>query len=123
MSIEQTLEERGSRYGAFEEHARIAQAIQSAYRVYPEKWDRLPPVLKQGFTVIADKIARALNGDPLYSDNLHDIVGYGKLMEDWVKKQSDNCDTRKAILELTEELKSFEKVKKSKEDIIFNELV
>lgn len=115
MSIEQTLEERGSRYGAFEEHARIAQAIQSAYRVYPEKWDRLPPVLKQGFTVIADKIARALNGDPLYADNLHDIVGYGKLMEDWVKKENSLAESKEAIKNTILELQQ--------QDIIFNELV
>lgn len=88
MSVEDTLEERGLRYGAFEEHAVIAQAIQDAYRVRPERWDKLPPVLKQGLTTIADKIARMLNGDHMYEDNIHDIVGYGRLMEDWVRKQN-----------------------------------
>ena len=87
MSLENTLAERGARYGSFEEHARIAQAIQDAFRVYPEKWEKLPPVLKQGLTTIADKIARMLNGDHLYSDNIHDLGGYSKLMEDWVRKQ------------------------------------
>lgn len=86
MAIEDTLQERGTRYGAFEEHATIAQAIQDAFRVYPEKWNRLPPVVKQGFTTIADKIARTLNGDEYYEDNYHDIIGYAKLIEDWVKK-------------------------------------
>ena len=89
MSIENTLAERGARYGSFSEHATIAQAIQAAYRVYPDKWENLPDVVKQGFTVLADKIARALNGDPYYEDNYHDIVGYGKLMEDWVKKSNN----------------------------------
>ena len=86
MSIESTLAERGARYGSFEEHATIAQAIQDAFRIYPEKWERLPPVVKQGFTTLADKFARAINGDPMYDDNYHDIGGYAKLMEDWVKK-------------------------------------
>lgn len=85
--IENTLKERGARYGDFSEHARIAQAIQNAYRVDPEKWDKLPDVAKQAFTVIADKIARALNGDPYYEDNYHDIVGYAKLVEDWIKRE------------------------------------
>lgn len=89
-AIEKTLEERGARYGSFEEHAKIAQAIQEAYRVYPEKWDRLPAVVKQGFTVLADKIARSLNGDPYYDDNYHDIVGYGKLMEDYIRKVNND---------------------------------
>lgn len=87
MSVENTLAERGARYGSFEEHAKIAQSIQDSYRIYPEKWDKLPPVLKQGLTTIADKIARMLNGDHLYADNIHDLGGYSKLMEDWVKKQ------------------------------------
>ena len=88
MSIETTLQERGARYGSFEEHATIAQAIQDAFRIYPEKWDKLPPVIKQGFTTLADKIARTLNGDEYYDDNYHDIGGYAKLMEDWVRKQN-----------------------------------
>jgi hypothetical protein len=86
MSIENTLKERGARYGSFEEHATIAQAIQDAFRIYPEKWERLPPVIKQGFTTLADKMARTLNGDEYYDDNYHDIGGYAKLMEDWVKR-------------------------------------
>lgn len=84
MSVENTLKERGARYGSFEEHATIAQAIQSAYKVYPDKWNKLPPILKQGLTTIADKIARMLNGDHMYEDNIHDIIGYAKLMETWV---------------------------------------
>lgn len=88
MSIENTLKERGARYGSFEEHATIAQAIQDAFRIYPEKWEKLPAVIKQGFTTLADKMARTLNGDEYYDDNYHDIGGYAKLMEDWVKKQS-----------------------------------
>ena len=74
MSVENTLAERGARYGSFEEHATIAQAIQDAFRIYPEKWEKLPPVIKQGFTTLADKIARTLNGDEYYDDN--DIYEY-----------------------------------------------
>lgn len=45
-------------------------------------WDALDPVKKQALTVIADKIARVLNGDPNYRDNWHDMQGYAKLAED-----------------------------------------
>ncbi len=41
---------------------------------------RLPT--SKRFEVIADKIARILNGDPNYKDNWHDIQGYAKLAED-----------------------------------------
>lgn len=79
--VETTLQERGSRYGSFREHAEIAQDLQDVMRI-PEGWTRLAPDQKQALTVIADKIARILNGDPNYSDNWHDIQGYAKLVED-----------------------------------------
>lgn len=101
MSVENTLKERGARYGSFEEHATIAQAIQDAFRVYPEKWNRLPPVVKQGFTTLADKFARAINGDPMYDDNYHDIGGYAKLMEDWVKKNTCTANITSGTISVT----------------------
>lgn len=80
-TVAATLAERGSRYGAFADHARIAQGIQDVMRAHPN-WDRLDLDMKQALTVIADKIARILNGDPFYLDNWHDIQGYAKLIED-----------------------------------------
>ncbi len=80
MNIDDTLAERGSRYGEFRDHAVIAQSIQDAMRK-PEGWERLAPDQKQALSVIADKIARMLNGDPSYIDNWHDIIGYAKLVE------------------------------------------
>jgi hypothetical protein len=47
-----------------------------------ENWEALDAVKKQALTVIADKIARILTGDPEYKDNWHDIQGYAKLAED-----------------------------------------
>ena len=37
------------------------------------------------YTVIADKVARMLNGDPDYVDNWHDIIGYATLVETRLK--------------------------------------
>lgn len=79
--LNETLKERGNRYGDFSEHAVIAQDIQDAMRCR-EGWDRLDPVKKQALTVISDKIARILSGDPEYADNWHDIQGYAKLVEE-----------------------------------------
>lgn len=81
MSIESTLEERGNRYGSFEHHAEIAQELQDVMR-RQMGWVCMAPDQKQALTVIADKIARMLNGDPSYRDNWHDIVGYAKLVDD-----------------------------------------
>lgn len=81
MSIDKTLNERGSRYGDFTDHARICQSLKRTMMRQPG-WDRLPDIHKQALDVIADKIARILSGDPLYADNWHDIQGYAKLVED-----------------------------------------
>ena len=97
MNIEQTLNERGSRYGDFSDHARICQALKEVmmdFTVYTEgarstvPWGALPDIHKQALEVIADKIARILSGDPNYADNWHDIQGYAKLVEDRLPKEN-----------------------------------
>lgn len=84
MTIDKTLAERGERYGDFSDHAVIAQALQDDMRE-TDGWTRLDAVKRQALTVIADKIARILSGDPEYADNWHDIQGYAKLVEDRLK--------------------------------------
>ncbi len=82
--IEKTLAERGARYGDFTVHAKIAQRLQNVMRG-EFGWEMLSPDKAQALTVIADKIARILSGDPEYTDNWHDIAGYAKLAEDRCK--------------------------------------
>ena len=86
--IDYTLAERGSRYGDFADHARIAQKLQDDMRA-ETGWADLAPDQKQALTVIADKIARMLNGDPNYRDNWHDIVGYAKLVDDRLARDEE----------------------------------
>jgi hypothetical protein len=90
-TVSATLAERGSRYGDFRDHARLAQRLQDCLREHTivdgsgipyRPWDNLTPVMKQALTVDADKNARILNGDPTYADNWHDKQGYAKLVED-----------------------------------------
>jgi len=80
-STDATLAERGKRYGDFSVHASIAQGLQDGMRA-AAGWHRLTSDKKQALTVIADKIARILSGDPNYADNWHDIQGYAKLVEE-----------------------------------------
>lgn len=81
MNIHDTLAERGTRYGSFSVHAMYAQKLQDVIRG-SGGWDYLSPAQRQALTVICDKIARILSGDPDYIDNWHDIQGYAKLVED-----------------------------------------
>lgn len=79
--IQATLNERGARYGDFTDHAIICQDLKNQMN-NREGWSRLTPDKKQALEVIADKIARILNGDPEYKDNWHDIAGYATLAEE-----------------------------------------
>ena len=79
--IEQTLSERGGRYGSFIDQGRIEQALKEAMRDTPN-WKSLAPDQKSALEMIAVKISRILKGDPNYSDSWHDIVGYAKLVDD-----------------------------------------
>lgn len=81
VSVEATLAERGARYGDFTFHAVVAQSLQDNMRC-TAGWDRLDAVKRQALSVIADKVARILTGDPEYRDNWHDIQGYARLAED-----------------------------------------
>ena len=81
MEIEQTLHERGSRYGKFKDHAYITQNIKRAMQDSPN-WTALSDSQKECLEMLAHKIGRILNGDPNYHDSWHDIVGYTKLVAD-----------------------------------------
>lgn len=78
-NIDNTLSERGSRYGKFCEVATTCQALKSAMRSSPN-WNKLTASQKEALENIQSKIGRMLNGDPTYEDNAVDIVGYATLM-------------------------------------------
>lgn len=80
MSVSDTLAERGARYGAFIDHAEIAQGLQAVLHKMPN-WPTLDYDMRQALVTITDKIARIGNGDPFYSDNWHDISGYSQLVD------------------------------------------
>ena len=90
MSVDKTLEERGARYGSFEDHARICQALKDTM-VFESvgKFKALPADMRQALEVIQDKVARILSGDPYYIDNWHDIQGYAKLIENRLQEAMD----------------------------------
>jgi hypothetical protein len=81
LNIDKTLAERGSRYGDYAEHARIAQNIKRAMVDSPN-WAGLSDDKRESLEMLAHKIGRILNGDPNYHDSWHDIIGYTKLVAD-----------------------------------------
>lgn len=79
-TIDNTLAERGSRYGAFPGHAQITQDLKAVMRATP-KWLTLQDDQKETLEMVAHKIGRILNGDPNYIDSWTDIIGYTRLVE------------------------------------------
>ena len=78
---EDLLAERGSRYGKFADQAIIAQTIKDAMRA-GRNWNILSPDKKEALDMLANKVARILNGDPEYADSWDDVIGYTKLVAD-----------------------------------------
>lgn len=79
--ISSVLAERGTRYGSFENHAKIAQALKLVMANTP-KWGTLSPDQAEALEMVAHKVARILNGDPNYADSWVDIAGYATLVAD-----------------------------------------
>lgn len=84
--IDRILEDRGSRYGDFGVQAQTAQAIREAFQT-GRNWDHLPPYMREGLDLVATKLSRMLCGDPMYLDNVVDIIGYMTLVKTEMEKE------------------------------------
>lgn len=89
-NIEDTLADRGAKYGDFTDHARVTMKLCDAVRHDPAShYDGLSPDKRLAIDVILNKIARVCTGDPEYDDNWHDIIGYAKLAEARLKNDAE----------------------------------
>lgn len=95
QSIQDTLAERGSRYGLFAVHAEYAEGLNQVFESAPN-WKRMKPDAKEALRIIANKIGRILNGDPDYDDSWHDIAGYATLVENRIHREQ--ADAVKAVV-------------------------
>lgn len=80
MTVDNTLEERGSQYGDFSGHAEITQKLKSVMRESPAYY-KMNDSMEESLDMIFHKIGRILNGNPYYQDSWHDIIGYARLVE------------------------------------------
>lgn len=85
--VEEILVERGSRYGAFKNHAMITQELKECMENCPQ-WPLLAPHHKEALEMIQHKIGRILNGDPNYLDSWDDIAGYATLVSKIIKGEN-----------------------------------
>ena len=78
--IDNTLNERGARYGNYSDVASTTQQLMAIVEC-GANYEHLNAEQKTSLFMICNKIARAVNDDPNYIENWHDIAGYATLAE------------------------------------------
>jgi len=78
--VEETLGQREKRYGDYVKVAATAQWLKDIMRA-GDSWSGMEPYMQESLDLIANKLARIVNGDPFYDDSWHDVSGYAKLVE------------------------------------------
>jgi len=78
--VTETLGQRENRYGEYKRVSTTAQWLKNVMRG-GESWDDMEPYMQESLDLIANKLARIVNGDPFYDDSWHDVGGYAKLVE------------------------------------------
>lgn len=80
------LADRGQRYGSFQGHATISQALQKVVadgftnREDGKTIEDMAPSQREALFMILHKVARIVNGDFNYDDSWRDIAGYATLV-------------------------------------------
>jgi len=79
--IDETLQERGSRYGVFAKHAEVSQDLKFTINIHLKRRGKLLQADQQeALDMICHKIARIINGDENYDDTWVDVAGYATLV-------------------------------------------
>lgn len=83
ITLNDTLNERGTRYGPFLGHAQVTQDLKTIITAaLAERHKELEVDQLEALDMICHKIGRIVNGDPDYDDSWVDIAGYAQLVVD-----------------------------------------
>lgn len=82
--IRAVLNEREKNYGDYGDVSDTSQRIKNVLRQNPN-WDELYQFQRESLDMIANKIARIVNGNKDYVDSWVDIGGYSQLVVDRIK--------------------------------------
>lgn len=91
QSVEDTLKQRGNRYGEFSTHSEVSQKLKIVLNDHIVKYGQpaeFTPFMSEALEMIVHKLARIANGDPAYDDNWVDIAGYAQLVVDELNKKT-----------------------------------
>lgn len=78
------LNDREKNYGDYSDVSDTSQRIKYVLRQNPG-WEDLYPFQRESLDMIANKIARIINGNNEYADSWVDICGYAQLVVDRLK--------------------------------------
>jgi hypothetical protein len=79
--IDDTLKQRGEKYGKFAKHAEVSQDLKFTINIHLKRRGKLLKADQQeALDMICHKIARIINGDENYDDNWVDVAGYATLI-------------------------------------------
>jgi hypothetical protein len=87
--INDTLTQRGQKYGPFLGHAQVTKRLKDVLREEVDKrHKRLEADQWEALDMICHKIGRIINGDADYDDSWHDIAGYAQLVANRLRGQA-----------------------------------
>jgi hypothetical protein len=79
MDVNDTLSTREGQYGQYKNVSQISQDIKKVMRQSPNYYV-MPDYARESLDMIANKMARILNGNYYLNDSWHDIGGYAALV-------------------------------------------
>jgi hypothetical protein len=91
MQVKKILDEREKTYGQYYMISKISQDVKKVIRNSPN-YPLMPDYMKESLDLIANKLARILNGDPLYDDSWRDISGYCTLVLMEIEDMENHCE-------------------------------
>ncbi len=97
--LDTLLKDRGTKYGSFDNHARLTCSLQDVFYAHMLSYNRkayeeLTDSQKEALHMIFHKLGRIGNGDPNYADSWVDIAGYAKLAADDIQREHDFNDPK-----------------------------
>ncbi len=99
MTIQDTLNDRESRYGDFGVLAKAIQAFKNVYRAAPG-WARMTDVQRESLDMDLVKTCRILYGDPMHQDSWADKCGYAMLAHEEFSKPVTKVAARPVVEDL-----------------------
>ena len=85
--VRQTLNQRQSQYGSFEDVAMFTEQMVDVMR--KGYYEKLAYNQKMALYMICSKMARIVNGNPNHKDSWHNIAGYATLIDNELESEKD----------------------------------